>query len=122
MGADCFSSSTFSNVPKPIGVEAEDIQDYKDKLFHEIAKQIADTLARKNHDYGDSFHKVYSKFGDLSTFIRLQDKMGRLESLISGKDMKVKDEPLVDVYKDIAGYCILTLVSMYRLREETEQR
>ena len=33
---------------KSMGViEAEDIQDYKDRLFHEIAKQIADTLARR---------------------------------------------------------------------------
>lgn len=87
-------------------------------IFHQIAEEIADVLARKNHDYGDSFHDIYEEFGDLSTYMRLTDKMGRLKSMVQGKEMKVDDEPLVDVYRDIAGYCILTLVSRQRLEED----
>ena len=90
----------------------------KPSLFHEVAQEIADTLARKNHDYGDSFQKVYKEFGDLSTFIRLSDKMGRMETLVKGIDPKVSNEPLEDVYKDIAGYCILTLVSKRQIKED----
>lgn len=93
-------------------------QEQKDTLFHEVANEIAETLAKKNHDYGDSFHKVYEVFGDMSTFIRLTDKMGRMETLVSGKEPKVDNEPLDDVYRDIAGYCILTLVSKKRLQQE----
>ena len=49
-------------------------------MYKQIASKIADTLEKKNHDYGDSFHKVYEKYGMLSTVIRLSDKIGRLET------------------------------------------
>lgn len=88
------------------------------QTFYNIAQEIADTLSRKNHDYGDSFAKIYEKYGDLSSLIRLTDKIGRLETLASGKEAKVLDEPLVDVYKDIAGYCILTLAIKLKLQGE----
>lgn len=91
----------------------------KDVLFNSVANEIANTLSRKNHDYGDSFHKIYSEFGDLSTYIRLTDKIGRLKTLIN-KEAKVKNEPIEDAYRDIAGYCILTLVSKQLLQNNKE--
>lgn len=87
-------------------------------IFYQVAHQIADILARKNHDYGDSFHKLYEKFGDVGTFMRLFDKLGRLETLIQGNE-QIKDEPIEDVFKDIAGYCILTLVSKEILKKQS---
>ena len=89
-------------------------QAQKDALYHSIAKDIAETLSRKNHDYGDSFHEVYSKYGDISTFIRLSDKLNRYETLLT-KSAKV-DESIEDVLRDMAGYCILTLASKQRLK------
>jgi TPP-dependent 2-oxoacid decarboxylase len=86
----------------------------KNALFSRVANEIADTLAKKNHDYGDSFHDVYTKHGDISTFIRLSDKISRYETLLT-KSAKV-DESIDDVLRDIAGYCILTLVSKERLK------
>lgn len=94
-------------------------QEDKDSLFHEISHQIAEILAKKNHDYGDSFHNVYKEFGDVSTYIRLQDKVGRLATLAKGTKGKV-DESLEDVYRDIAGYAILTLASKERLKQGDE--
>lgn len=90
----------------------------KDQMFKNVADNIVKTLTQKNYDYGDSFHNIYLKFGDLSTFIRLMDKIERMKTLITKSDIKVKDEPLEDVYLDIAGYCILTLVSRQLLQEE----
>lgn len=90
------------------------------ETFHKVATDIANTLSEKNHDYGDSFFDVYKKFGDQSTYIRLADKLGRMETLISGKEVLVKNEPLEDVLRDIAGYCILTLVSKTRLKQQEE--
>lgn len=58
-------------------------QEQKDALYHKIANEIAETLSRKNHDYGDSFHDVYSKFGDISTFIRLSDKHDTIMILLT---------------------------------------
>ena len=76
-------------------------------MYKQIANEIAETLEKKNHDYGDSFHKVYEKYGMLSTVIRLSDKIGRLETLLEA-DAQV-DESIEDTLKDICGYCILTL-------------
>lgn len=96
------------------------LQDMKDRLFDYIAEEIADTLKRKNHDYGDSFHDVYEQFGDVSTYIRLSDKLGRLATLVKGIEEQVKDEPIEDVLKDMAGYCILTLASKERLKNKQQ--
>jgi len=88
-------------------------QDEKNNLFHQVATDIAEVLSKKNHDYGDSFFDTYKTFGDMGTCIRLTDKVGRLKTLSQGLTMEVK-EPIEDVYMDIAGYCILTLVSKLR--------
>lgn len=93
-------------------------QEEKDKLFKDVANHVADLVIKKNHDYGDSFHEVYEEFGDLSTLIRLTDKMKRLRNIVSGNEMLIAGESLDDVYEDIAGYCILTLSSITRLEEE----
>ena len=88
------------------------------KRFSEIASKLVSTLGKKNHDYGDSFYKIYAKHGDFSTMIRLQDKIGRLETIVSGEELLVDDEPIEDIYLDIAGYCILSLASKQRLLKE----
>ena len=78
--------------------------------YQSIAIDIAETLRRKNHDYGDSFSKIYQKYGMLSTVIRLSDKIGRLETLLESEAQV--DEPTEDTLKDICSYCILTLNEM----------
>lgn len=70
---------------------------------------LAETLKAKNADYGDSFGKLYAKYGDASTAIRLTDKLMRFETLIQNKQ-QVKGESINDTLLDIAGYAILTLV------------
>jgi transcriptional regulator with XRE-family HTH domain len=101
----------------PMGViQSEKLESYVEEQvkkeesdFQSIARDIATLLEKKNHDYGDSFKRIFDEFGDLSTFIRLTDKMGRLATLLKGEE-QIKDEPIDDVYRDIAGYCILSLV------------
>lgn len=77
-------------------------------VFQEIALNIADTLERKNHDYGDSFGKLYREFGDMSVLIRLTDKLERFKTLIHNEQL-VEDESIEDTLRDIAGYAVLTL-------------
>ncbi|GGH83626.1 ribonuclease BN (tRNA processing enzyme) [Pullulanibacillus pueri] len=74
-----------------------------------ICHEIADTIIAKNHDYGNSFSKLYQEFGDLSVAIRLSDKVERFKSLLN-KPQKVKDESKIDTLRDIAGYVVLRLV------------
>lgn len=95
-------------------------QEEKDKLFHEIASKVAEILAKKNHDYGDSFFEVYKKVGDVSSWMRLSDKMGRLENAVTGKNLLVSEETVEDIFWDIAGYAILTLASKHRLKQQEE--
>jgi len=81
-----------------------------DSPFRKIALSIAETLEKKNHDYGDSFSKLYREFGDLSAVIRLTDKLERFKSLINNKQ-KVSDESIDDTLMDLAGYAILTIIA-----------
>lgn len=81
-----------------------------DSPFKKIALSIAETLEKKNHDYGDSFTKLYREFGDLSAVIRLTDKLERYKSLITS-EQKVNDESIEDTLMDLAGYAILTIIA-----------
>lgn len=94
-------------------------QEEKFKLFDTVSQQITTTLKAKNTDYGDSFFNIYQKHGDLSTLIRLTDKLSRYETLIHN-EAKVKDESINDTLLDIAGYCILTVVAKTIQKEEEQ--
>lgn len=76
-----------------------------------ICDQLHDTYVRKNSDYGDSFSKMFEKFGLLSSFIRLNDKLNRVESLMN-KEQQVPDESVEDTLLDMANYCILTVIEL----------
>jgi len=76
-----------------------------------ICNEVRDLLIRKNHDYGDSFSKQFEKYGILSGLIRKDDKMRRLETLISGEQAQVA-ESIEDTLLDDIGYGILTLVEL----------
>lgn len=88
-------------------------------IFQLVADQIAETLRKKNHDYGDSFHQLYEEFGDLSVYIRLKDKMGRLKTLIQ-HDAMIVEESLDDAFLDIAGYALLRQISQIKREEKGE--
>lgn len=84
-----------------------------DKRVDEATKALADTLKRKNRDYGDSFAKQYDRFGAPAPLIRLNDKLARLETLmLSGEQRRVQDETIEDTLQDLAGYAILTLLTL----------
>lgn len=75
--------------------------------MHEIADDLHALYIRKNHDYGDSFSLSYKEYGLTMSFIRIEDKLRRLEKL-SQADAQVKDESIEDTLLDIANYAIMT--------------
>lgn len=81
----------------------------------EMCRKLADTLIKKNHDYGDSFHRQISKHGEIASLLRLEEKIDRLDNLIKNESSLV-DESMDDTLLDIAGYAILTLVTRQRLK------
>lgn len=80
-------------------------------------KQICLTLnalyARKNHDYGDSFHQTFVEEGMAMSRIRLGDKLNRFKTLSRKLDsQRVSDESLKDTLLDLANYAIMTVLEM----------
>ena len=97
--------------------------DYKDSKTHQsystkntkldkhktICEELSDIYEKKNHDYGDSFSKLYEEYGMLSVVIRLFDKLYRLENLME-KEQMVEDESIENTLKDLANYSIMALM------------
>lgn len=89
------------------------------KRFRRISQELADLYSRKNKDYGDSFGRSVEKYGFISALTRISDKFNRLESLIlAHENAKVSDESLDDTLKDLAAYCIMTLVAREQQKEK----
>lgn len=80
----------------------------KIKRFSEITTEMAETYARKNSDYGDSFGQSVKEFGPVAGVVRISDKFNRLKSLLSAeKEQMVSDESIMDTLTDMANYCIM---------------
>ena len=68
-----------------------------------------DTFCRKNHDYGNSFEESLDQFGIISSLVRMQDKMLRLQSLTDeSKTQQVGSESLLDTLEDLSNYAAMT--------------
>lgn len=78
-----------------------------------ICQELTELYARKNHDYGDSFHITFQKWGLTMSAIRLGDKLQRLETLIRAES-QVKDESIRDTLIDLANYAIMTVMELDR--------
>ena len=55
-------------------------------MHREICEEINDLYARKNHDYGDSFHQTFVEEGMAMARIRLGDKFNRFKTPRNGKE------------------------------------
>lgn len=77
---------------------------YLDDL-HELYKT-------KNFDYGDSVHQTYMRYGMTSFLVRVEDKINRVNSLITKGTQKVNNEKLQDTLLDAANYLILAAIEL----------
>ena len=92
----------------------------KVQLHREVCEEINDLYARKNHDYGDSFHQTFVEEGMAMARIRLGDKFNRFKTLSRGGEQKVNDEPIRDTLIDLANYAIMTVVEMEAAKHDAE--
>lgn len=76
-----------------------------------VCKKLTDIYAKKNKDYGNSFSLQFEKHGMLTSYIRLEDKMLRIEQLMEN-EAKVKNESIEDSLLDLANYAIMTLMEL----------
>ena len=84
----------------------------KVQLHKEICTEINELYAKKNHDYGDSFHQTFVEEGMAMARIRLGDKLNRFKTLSRGNEQQVNDESIRDTLIDLANYAIMTVLEM----------
>ena len=87
----------------------------------QLCGELNELYERKNHDYGDSFHLTYQKWGLPMEAIRLEDKLQRFETLIRAES-RVKDENIRDTLIDLANYAIMTVMELDRQMPEEYER
>lgn len=85
----------------------------EDKIqkHQELLDYLHQIYIAKNHDYGDSVHDTYKKYGITSFLVRLEDKLNRART-ISSKSQMVEDEKLKDTLLDMANYAILAVLEL----------
>lgn len=83
------------------------------EMHRKICEELTELYRKKNHDYGDSFHLSYAKWGLPMAAIRLEDKLNRFETLIKA-EREVKDESIRDTLIDLANYAIMTVMELDR--------
>ena len=86
------------------------------KAFRDITNKMCNTFEVKNHDYGDSFHKLFEECGMTYAYGHMAEKLERINSLRKN-DAKVKGESMKDSLYDLANYAILTIMEL----EKTEK-
>lgn len=79
----------------------------------QVLVELNRLYARKNHDYGDSFHLTFEKWGLPMAAIRLGDKLQRFETLIR-EESRVQDESIRDTLIDLANYAVMTVMELDR--------
>lgn len=86
------------------------------KAFRDITNKMCNTFEVKNHDYGDSFHKLFEECGMTYAYGHMAEKLERINSLRKN-EAKVKGESMKDSLYDLANYAILTIMEL----EKTEK-
>lgn len=85
---------------------------YLNETCESLCQKQLDLYEVKNRRYGNSFRECFVRDGYPYAFGHLQEKINRICSLASSGEV-VEDEPLVDSYKDLLGYCVLTIMETY---------
>ena len=80
--------------------------------FKKIATELGELYAKKNKAYGNSFSDTYKKLGIISAVTRISDKYNRLCNLATNPDIDNLGESLEDTLRDMASYCIMTVMEL----------
>ena len=84
----------------------------KIEKHQKICNELNALYAKKNHDYGDSFHLSFVEEGMAMARIRLGDKLNRFKALSHNGEQQVHDESIRDTLIDLANYAIMTILEM----------
>ena len=84
--------------------------------YNIILDELRNLYKAKNSDYGDSFSKIFEKYGLLSSVIRLEDKINRLSAFTKRYRVDVVNESIRDTLLDLANYSILTAMELDKVQ------
>ena len=80
--------------------------------FKKIATELGELYEKKNTAYNNSFGDTYKKLGIISAVTRISDKYNRLCNLATNPDIDNLGESLEDTLRDMASYCIMTVMEL----------
>lgn len=80
--------------------------------FKKIATELGELYEVKDRAYGSSFAYTYKKLGIISAVTRISDKYNRLCNLATNPDINNLGESLEDTLRDMASYCIMTVMEL----------
>ena len=81
------------------------------ELHKQLLTDMHELYVAKNHDYGNSVHDTYEKYGLTSFLVRIEDKLNRARTLTQ-TDAQVNDEKIEDTLMDMANYAILAVMEL----------
>ena len=90
--------------------------------FRKIAQELGDLYEKKNLAYGNSFSDTYNKLGVVSAVTRISDKFNRLCNLVKNPDIDNLGESLDDTLRDMACYCIMTVMELENKNPKCEEK
>ena len=94
------------------GEKQPDLKDSNEYSFDGILDRMSDTHARKNANYGDAAYQGYKEFGIIYYIIQIHNKLNRLKSLTTQKDLV--GESIEDTLLDLACYSVMALEALHR--------
>lgn len=83
--------------------------------YHDrLCRELHSLYAKKNEDYGNSFHDTYLEEGLAMARIRLSDKLARFKRLSHKCEYEgcVEDESIRDTLIDLANYSLMTIIEL----------
>lgn len=86
--------------------------------FRKVADELGNLYEAKNKAYGNSFGETFQKLGIISAITRISDKYNRLCNLATNPDIDNLGESLDDTLRDLASYCIMTIIELNKSNQE----
>lgn len=86
--------------------ELDKIESYED-MISDFACTLYNQYSNKNAAYGNNMSKNYHRFGKAVYALRISDKLGRLETLLSNPEIDCADEGIIDTIGDAITYCLM---------------
>ena len=83
------------------------------RRFKELTTKMYETFKKKRNDYGPSTRDTWEKYGPISMFVRMDDKMNRFKNLaIDDTKRLVEDESIKDTLHVLANYALITILEL----------